>query len=105
MRPDPIAREHSCLQALRALEATEGVLIGGYAVSAYGPPRFSVDLDIVLPAAIAPPVREVLEHDGFRLEKRWIPRDAPVGFSEKWVLRDVSIDLLIDGVADRRSGT
>ena len=47
---DPDVRE---LEAARFLDSlpweTGALLIGGYAISAYGPPRSSVDVDLVLP--------------------------------------------------------
>ncbi len=41
-------REMEIFEGLRRLTGTEFVVIGGYAVNAYAPPRFSVDCDVVV---------------------------------------------------------
>lgn len=54
-------RERSVLDFLDDLPRDlGGVLIGGYAVSAYGQPRFSVDVDLVFPVDSEPRVRRWL---------------------------------------------
>ncbi len=56
-RIDPVAREGQALAFLDELPRELGaILIGGYAISAYGPPRHSVDLDLVLPLTSRPKV-------------------------------------------------
>ncbi len=108
MRPKDIERERASFALLRNLAATDSVLIGGYAVSAYGPPRFSVDLDIVVPTLEGPRIREILRKAGFVLDKTWEGGDVFAGKSERWVIPGgsfpTSVDLLIDGVSDRVSG-
>jgi hypothetical protein len=50
-RVDPIAREGATIAFLDALpRELAPVLVGGYAIAAYGPPRYSEDVDFVLPA-------------------------------------------------------
>jgi len=108
MRPDPLARERTCIEVLRELEGAELVLIGGYAVSTFGPARESVDIDLVLPSRAVPAVRTVLERREFLQEERRIGTDAFAGRVERWTLGTaplpVGADLLIDGVSDRVSG-
>jgi len=50
-------RERGCLEVLLDLQDLEAVVVGGFALSAYGPPRFSVDLDLVVPSAGATQIR------------------------------------------------
>ncbi len=54
-RADPVAREAQVIALLDELPRELGsILIGGYAVAAFGPPRYSVDVDLVLPEASRP---------------------------------------------------
>ena len=107
MRPrrvDPLARERRCIELLEKIAGIRLVLIGGYAVSSYGLPRFSVDLDIVVRTTDAESVRVVLRKEGLERDvdvKGVAP--SPVSF-ERWSDGLVSVDLLINGVFDRRSG-
>jgi hypothetical protein len=50
-----------------------GVIIGGYAAIAYGPPRYSNDIDIVIPKTAVPPLRTWLRSEGLKLTKRSVP--------------------------------
>lgn len=50
MNNDPADRERKVLSLLDAWPwELGGVLIGGYAITAYGKPRYSDDVDIVIP--------------------------------------------------------
>ncbi|MHB1708063.1 MAG: hypothetical protein ACYCT2_01115 [Thermoplasmataceae archaeon] len=52
MNIDPVNRERKVLGLLDAWPwELGGVLIGGYAIAAYGRPRYSDDVDIVIPKA------------------------------------------------------
>ena len=82
-----------------------GVLVGGYAVAAYGRPRYSVDVDIVAPMA------DRLEWEGWLKSHRLVrqkthrvagPDGRPVEV-ERWQRRAVSLDLMTGGVRDRDS--
>ena len=84
-----------------------GVLIGGYAVAAYGVPRYSVDVDIVAPA---------VSQDGWSrwLERRHLVRfqthqssslTAPPVRVERWRHKELTVDLMTGGVRDRDSQT
>jgi hypothetical protein len=51
LRADPVAREEATIAFLDALpQELDPVLVGGYAVAAYGPPRYSEHVDFVLPS-------------------------------------------------------
>lgn len=79
-----------------------GVLIGGYAVLAYGPPRYSDDVDIVIPKAAAAQVRGWVLARGFRRESRSIPN--PENYEahvERYRSEEVVLDLLVGAVRDR----
>src|SRR2546427_147068 len=54
MSPHDLERERAAFALLRRFRGTVAVLIGGYAVSAYGAPRFSLDLDFVVPPSAVP---------------------------------------------------
>lgn len=108
MRPQDLERDRAAFALLRALEGQEAVLIGGYAVSAYGPPRFSLDLDLVAPARAVSSLRAVLRPAGLRRVRDWMGGDAFLGRAERWVRGTeavpLAVDLLVDAVADRVSG-
>ncbi len=108
MRPSDRAREAACFDVLRELQDSDAVLIGGYAVSAYGRPRFSVDLDFVLPASEVTRFRGILGRLGFREDEATKPAPVFAVRFERWAkgsgASSVSVDLLIDGVYDRRTG-
>lgn len=108
MRPLDRARERLGFEVLRELPRAGIVLIGGYAVSAYGPPRFSVDLDLVLREPTVPKVRTVLRRFRFRRVANWEGGAVFAGRAERWAQGvgplPFSVDLLIGGVSDRVSG-
>lgn len=98
LRVDPIAREKATIAFLEALpEEINPVLVGGYAIAAYGPPRYSEDVDIVLPSKAEPTAvawfkkyglksRRTLnfEHQGeswskYRISKGMVSGDVYVG--------------------------
>jgi hypothetical protein len=104
MKPDFSAREKICFDVLKQLEKTDAyVVIGGYAVSSYGFPRFSVDLDIVLPTTGLSFVHHLLTKQGFTksTEKTDL---AYSGTFERHVKSLVSVDLLINAVEARQTG-
>jgi hypothetical protein len=108
MRPEDIARERVCFDVLRAVQKMDVLLVGGYAVSAYGPPRFSVDLDLVLEERVVPKVREALLKAGLSKESDWDGGGVFSGKAERWTVGEAtspsSVDLLIGGISDRVSG-
>ncbi len=81
-----------------------GVIIGGYAVAAYGSPRYSNDLDVVIPVAILRPLVEWLTTQGFATRK--VPVDIVQNYQGKIARleRDpITVDLLPGAVRDREA--
>lgn len=103
-----LSREQGCFDTLVSLEGEEAILIGGYAISAYGLSRFSVDLDLVTTDATASRLRSILADKGYEVAATWTGNKALAGHAERWTRgpkgKAIGIDLLLDGVADRRSG-
>jgi len=95
------SREAIILETLRELPGNV-VLIGGYAVNAYVPPRFSIDCDLVVFDEITG-VRKVLVRKGFEETERG---DVPFGKYFRFVRMGdrVSFDLLQNSVFDRETG-
>ena len=108
MRPRDLERERACFALLRALVGREAVLVGGYAVSAYGPPRFSLDLDLVTPAAEVPGFHAALREAGLARVRDWAGGAGLGGRAERWSRGKeafpLAVDLLVDGISDRVSG-
>lgn len=100
---DPGSRDRSAVQLLDAWPwDLGGVVIGGYAVCAYGPPRYSIDVDIVIPYASAKAIRTWLREGGLRLEKHSTPNPQNYdGRVERFVGGVVTLDLLAGAVRDR----
>jgi len=95
------SREALILETLR--EMPKGVvLIGGYAVNAYVPPRFSIDCDVVVLGGIAE-IRRILAKHGFEeTERGEVPHGEYIRSMRK--VEKVSFDLLVGSVLDRESG-
>jgi hypothetical protein len=93
------ARESIIIKTLRKLPTDNVVLIGGYAVNAYVPPRFSIDCDLVVLGS-STMIRSVLREDGF---KKTAEGDVSYGGYVRYELEDVkvSFDLLENSVLDR----
>jgi hypothetical protein len=79
------------------------VVIGGYAVSSFGFPRFSVDLDIVIPEKEVPFFQKLIKEMGFTFDKEK-PDLNYNGKFERYSKGLVSIDLLINSVQSRQTG-
>lgn len=79
-----------------------GVILGGYAIIAYGPPRYSNDVDIVIPKEAALSVRTWLKTEGLQLTKHSIPNPQNFdGQVERYTSSAITLDLLTDAVRDR----
>ncbi len=108
MRPQDLERERRAFALLRALEGHEAVLIGGYAVSAYGPPCFSLDLDLVVASSAMLAIREILKSEGLARVRAWAGGPTFPGRAERWSRGTeaipLAVDLLVDGIFDRVSG-
>jgi len=104
-----LQRERVCFEILKVLADEDVVLIGGYAVSAYGRPRFSVDLDLVIASSSLKRIHNLLKEKGFTRDKSWDGGAVFAGKSERWKLPGpelpVSVDLLVDGLHDRGTKT
>ena len=97
------SREHAVLDLLDDWPwDLGGVLIGGYAVLAYGPPRGSDDVDVVIPNIAAAQVRGWLLTRGFRWEGHSIPNPENYeGQVDRYRSVEVVLDLLVGAVRDR----
>lgn len=108
VREKLLAREKDCFDFLKAIpEKTKYVLIGGYAVSSYGFPRFSVDLDIVIPESELKFFEKLIEERGFVLttERKGFD-EIYSGYFRSYGKRKelpVSVDLLINSVKSRQT--
>lgn len=104
MKPDFSERERVCFEVLNLLEKNESyVVIGGYAVSSYGFPRFSIDLDFVIPETNLSFFHQLISREGFSKSKE----KSDLAYSGKFERHEkglVSIDLLINAVESRQTG-
>ena len=100
-------REKECFNFLKAISKNRKyVLIGGYAVSSFHFPRFSVDLDITIPEEELNFFEKIIRESGFKMEKE--KKDFPYGGEYRCYVKGrgiekVSIDLLINGVQVRQT--
>ena len=83
-----------------------GVLIGGYAVAAYGQARHSEDLDIAVASFAAARWREWLREQGLTLQRTYRAPDASRVSLEvqRWNRDSLWVDLMSGGIRDRDSG-
>lgn len=102
---DPAAREREIGEILDAWDWSRGdCLIGGYAVAAYGKPRYSRDLDFLIGKEREGTVLEYLHSLGFRLRPVHRPHRKDVFLDAPSLKRgDVSIDLMVGYVKDKRT--
>jgi hypothetical protein len=99
----PADREREVTAVLDAWDRREGeCLIGGYAVSAYGKPRYSRDLDFVIPTESTVRARGRLEELGFSVRPGRRP-GRPDALPDVLTLYrgPLSVDLMIGQVRDR----
>ena len=81
-----------------------GVLIGGDAISAYGPPRYSVDVDVVISAESARRIRSWLRMVGFERTSHAMPNPQNYeGQVDRFRSDEVTLDLLAGAVRDREA--
>jgi hypothetical protein len=102
-----IEREKGCLELLGKLPK-RFVLVGGYATSSFDFPRFSVDLDLVVPGKEVKKFKEVLENEGFRLiqdlgEFGDFYKGRMMRFQKKVNTLPISVDLFVDMVLARQT--
>jgi hypothetical protein len=93
------ARESIIIKTLQRLPRENVVLIGGYAVNAYVPPRFSIDCDLVV-LGNSSKLESLLREDGF---KKVGEGDVSHGSYVRYEMEKVkvSFDLLKNSVVDR----
>jgi hypothetical protein len=97
-------REKECFTFLNLIPKDKKyMIIGGYAVSSFGFPRFSVDLDITISENELPSFKKLISVNGyeFTIGKEDL---AYSGKFERYEKGLVSIDLLINGVQSRQTG-
>jgi len=93
------ARESIIIKTLQRLPREDVVMIGGYAVNAYVPPRFSIDCDLVVLGSSSK-IESLLKEDGFRKVGEG---DVSYGGYVRYEMEKVkvSFDLLKSSVVDR----
>lgn len=103
---DPSTRELGAVSLLDELPGElDAVLIGSYAVAAYAPARFSVDVDLVIPSRTRLATRAWFESHDFRVKMTMNPSPATDHLGKfKTEKGPVSADIYIDGVRDRSTG-
>jgi len=104
MNTDFSNREKECFTFLKLIPREKKyVIIGGYAVSSFGFPRFSVDLDITIPENELPFFKKLISDNDFVFTTG--KEDLTYfGKFERYEKDLVSIDLLINGVQSRQTG-
>jgi hypothetical protein len=95
-------KEQVVLETLTELPKKNIVLVGGYAVNAYAPPRFSVDCDLVVLRGVEE-VEKALKQRGFRKEAS---SEASRGGFVRYSSKDngISFDLLVGSLVDNQTG-
>lgn len=105
MPTDPAGRERSVARLLDDWPWRLGaVVIGGYVNAAYGKPRYSNDVDFVVPLASLAPHLTWLHERGF--EDIQVPADLEqnyAGRTARLAKDDTALDLLPAGVMDRQA--
>ena len=96
------ARESIIIKTLQKLPREDVVLIGGYAVNAYVPPRFSINCDLVVLGSSSK-LEQRLKKEGFR---KAAEGDVSPGGYVRYETESVkvSFDLLENSVVDRDTG-
>jgi nucleotidyltransferase AbiEii toxin of type IV toxin-antitoxin system len=100
---DPVARERAVIALLEEWPWNLGAtIIGGYAIAAYGAPRYSDDIDLVVPSNSRGATEAWLTEQGFEDAKRVRAKSTQVFEDALRFSRDgVSLDLLVGYVRDR----
>jgi hypothetical protein len=92
-------REKTVLEALERIPKDNTVLIGGYAVNAYVPPRFSIDCDIVVLGDVNK-IESSLKDNGFTKTQTG---GVSYGNYARYEKGGASFDLLVNAVLDRET--
>lgn len=101
-------REKVCLETLEEFSVDRYVLIGGYGISSFDFPRFSVDLDLVIEGEEKAIFEDILQDLSFRLsEEKVLEKDIYGSKFERYEKKlddlTVSVDLLINSVVSRQT--
>ena len=100
----PREREEAVLKTLDSLPKENIILIGGYAVNAYVPPRFSIDCDLVV-LREGKVVEALLRTHGFKKINIESKNPSIDGYTRYNRGREkIAFDLLFDSVHDRQTG-
>lgn len=101
-------REKLIFRLLDVLKQLEFVLIGGHALNAYVPPRFSVDCDLVLrKRKVVAQIEKVLSGQGFKKvsEGKTTPAGGEFTVYTQGIRNTrANFDLLLGAITDRISG-
>ncbi len=101
------SREKECFNFLRQIPpASKYVLIGGYAVSSFQFPRYSVDLDFVLEDAELPRFRKMAEASGFKFKNEKVFGDKYNGRYVTYAKNIgvvVTLDFMVNLVVSRQT--
>ena len=103
-------RERACLEFLEGLPTDKYLLIGGYAVSSFEFPRFSVDLDLIVREEDFELFLSFLKEQGYKQIGKGsvrgnIYKGGFIRFEKRINNFNASIDLLVDGVHSRQTNT
>ena len=105
LHTDPVNRESKVLRLLDEWPwELGGVLIGGYAIAAYGKPRYSEDVDIVIPSAVLGKLEVFIYGQNFELENSSVPN--PQNYEGKVIryrTEEMTLDVLVGYVRDREA--
>ncbi|HLD57707.1 MAG TPA: nucleotidyl transferase AbiEii/AbiGii toxin family protein [archaeon] len=96
-------REKEILDILSQLAKYDAILIGGYAINAYTPPRFSIDCDLAVGEASE--IKSFLVKNGFEEVQSGKVETPYGGRFLRFEKGMASYDILVGGVFDRMSGT
>ena len=101
-------RERVCLNLIRKFPS-EYILVGGYAVSAYEFPRFSVNLDVLIRDKDLKEFSDMLNKEGFYLLKEAgefarVYEGKFLRFEKRVNSLPVSVDLLVNMIQSRQTG-
>src|SRR3989338_205413 len=103
-------REKEIFETIKKIKNIDFVIIGGYAVNVYTPPRFSVDADIVVldsaAAKKAAMILEMAQYTKAAESNAQTPYHGEFVRYEKKIEKGftVSVDILIGKVLDRQTG-
>ena len=103
---EPKLREAAVIELLDRLPAEfNSILIGGYAVCAYGPARYSEDVDLVVPAEKSEALRAWLIQEGFRVSMTMRPSPSTSDLGKLLISKgSVKGAVFVGGVRSRDSG-